>query len=229
VARSFDGTTSRITGTLAEAVPTDADYTIGGWFFPTTTGEGANGTLLSLYLAGNAGIVGAVRFATGTDFKGVFVHSVTNADTTTSGAPVATGQWNAVFCTYRASDQTLRIYHGDLDTPVAETAYTAQISGVGTPTTGGVNVIVGNQSTQIWTHNGRIESPFIVPWEMTVPEMERFRHGDMSVLYERGNPAFHGWFEPGPGVVDLAKRTPLTQSSVTVIEPPPVALSWGHE
>lgn len=229
MARSFNGTNSRITGTLASAFTSDADWTVGAWFFPTNNGEGNNGALMTIWTAANAAILGAWRFATGTNFRGIVVHSTTFAETTTSGNPVATGQWNALFCTYRASDKTVRIYVGDLDTAVAEASYSAQTAGVGTPTANPVNIILGNNETQAWTHNGRMESPFIVPWEMTVPEMERFRHGDMSVLYERGSPAFHGWFEPGPGVVDLAKRTPLTQSSVTVIEPPPVALSWGHE
>jgi len=228
VAKDFNGTTSRITGTLASALNADADFTVGGWFFPDTTGEGTNGSLLALHTAAAGPIVFVGRFATGTDFKAIVVHSTTNADTTTSGNPVATGQWNAVFITYRASDNTCRIYVGDLDTPVAETAYTAQTAGVGTPTAGGVDVVVGNQAALTWTHDGRIEDPFIVPWEMTVAEMERFRHGDRSVLYERGTPTFHALLEST--AVDLAPaRTALTESSVTTAEGPPVARSWGHE
>jgi len=228
VAKDFNGTTSRITGTLASAFTSDADWTVGAWFFPTNNGEGNNGTLMTIWTAANAAILGAWRFATGTNFKGIVVHSTTNADTTTSGNPVATGQWNALFCTYRASDKTVRIYVGDLDTAVAEASYSAQTAGVGTPTANPVNIILGNNETQAWTHNGRMESPFIVPWEMTVPEMERFRLGDMGVLYERGTPTFHALLEST--AVDLAPaRTALTESSVTTAEGPPVARSWGHE
>lgn len=229
MAKDFNGTTSRITGTLASALDADADFTVGGWFNPDTTGEGTNGALLSLYTAADAAIVLALRFATGTNFKAILVHATTSADSVTTGNPVATGQWNAVFATYRASDNTMRIYVGDLDTPVAEVSYGTQTVGVGTPTAGGVNVIVGNNSGQTWTHDGRIESPFIVPWEMRLDEMERFRHGDMSVLYERATPpTFHASLQST--AVDLAPaRTALTESSVTAAENPPVALSWGHQ
>lgn len=220
--RDFNGTTSTLTGTLA-ASPS-GDYTLGAWANPDNAGESSNGALLFVHSAGTART--SFRCATGLNLIAFQVHATTNASTTTSGTPLTTGEWQALFATYRASDKTVRIYRGDQDSPVAELSYGTQTAGVGTVTTA-TSFVVGNNSIASTTWDGRIEQSFIVPWEMTVDEMERYRLGDMSVLYDHGKPSLHATL--AAGLVDLSGNSlALTATALTPGESPPVALSWAH-
>lgn len=223
MAKDFNGTTSRIEGTIA-AYPA-GDYTLGAWVLPDTTGEANNGGVLFLHAATSTRMTW--RCATSQDFLVAQTHVTTTALSQTSGTPLVLGEWQVLFATYRASDLTLRLFRGDLDSAPAELSYTSQTAGVGAVTTG-TGLVVGNNAIQTITWDGRIEDPFIVPWEMTLAEMERFRQGDRAVLYERGAPTFHGLLETT--AVDLSpSRIALTETSVSTVEGSPVARSWGHE
>lgn len=58
----------------------------------------------------------------------------------------------------------------------------SQIVGVG------VDGKVGNKWSTDNNFPGVVAQPFIVPWQMTLDEAERYRQGDWNVLYEHGLP-----------------------------------------
>lgn len=173
MARDFDGANSRIVSTVT-ALAT-GDWTIGAWVLPDTTGEGAVGAIAHGEQAGT--LHQRFRINTNNRLTANQNHATQQAASQSFDA-LTLGLWWAVFATYRASDQKIRLFYGGLDAAVIETsAYLAQTAGTGARTAGGNQFVVGNNNAQTVTWDGAIERAFMDAREWTVDEMELFRQG----------------------------------------------------
>lgn len=184
MARTFDGIDDTVTSTITG--PSDGDWTQGCWFYAVGGGEGSIGSPMFGHVGGAARTVWRFTGA-GLTLVTSQVYSTTNAQVTGSRA-YPLNAWQCVFSVHRGSDNSLHQFWGTLANPVTEDTYSATQSGVGTYTSGATTLVVGNNAANSSTWNGRIERPFWVPWEMTIGEMERFRQGSVSVLYDHGKP-----------------------------------------
>lgn len=228
MSRDFDGADDKLAVSGATAADTGS-WTIGMWVNLDGAGEGNAG---NFFVTSNATQRLRIDGVTGT-FAALQSSTTVSAERRSSKT-IIDGKWYCIFGTYRNSDRTCHVYWGDLATAVAEsTGGAVNNTGTGTRNTGATTYNIGNNAGTTATCDGRIERALFLPWEMTVDEMERFRHGDMSVAYDHGQP-YGVWPLTSPTVSqneDLSGHGyNLTESGgLAVAEGPPVPISWGEK
>lgn len=175
MARTFNGTTDLIAATVVDIG--SSDFTMGAWVKASSAGEGSTGIILNLDTA-DANTRCRLRIAASTLGLNAFVTmGTTAATTTTANSLVVTGTWQLAICTYTVADLKLRIYLGNLSTPVAECSYTTQTAGAGTFGTGRTNMTIGNNRAANGTWAGDICNAFYTARLWSLDEMEAFRQG----------------------------------------------------
>ena len=225
MSRLFDGVDDQTLGTITAIA--DSDWTMACWVYPLSAGEGSNGRLMSTYISGDTAAqvfrMGGVTLP----LRAVQLHATTNA-TSVSVETLATSAWSLAIATYRASDNTMRIFIGTLSAAVVECTYSTQTAGVGTFTTGGVDIRLGCRSTTDETFDGRIGPSVFDNREWTIPEMERFRSGLFPAPRSTVK-AFYPLMSPTAAQAEdlSASGAHLTVTGATVAENPPVAFRWG--
>lgn len=179
MARDFDGVDDIIAGTITAMA--DGDWTAGAWINADTAGEGNLGRIIQVDDGAGAHFV-AFSLGAGPVARCAFAYTTTNALALSSTA-VTAAVWTLNIATHRASDNTVRLYIGTIATAMAEAAYTTQTAGVGTFDAVSTKAEIGNITDTSRTFDGRIHVPFLVPRELSVDQMEQFRLGDWSVLW----------------------------------------------
>lgn len=224
MALDFNGTTSKLAGTIT-AVDTGS-WTMGCWVLFDSAGESSSGNLINIQ---SGGVLRQDLFLDGalTTLRTRQRYGTTTANSV-ANQTFSTGTWYCLFSTFRSSDSKIRIYFGTTSSDVAEVAYTTQIAGVGTRSTGGTDCVIGNNTGQTVTHDGRLERVFFTNVELGLADMENYRQGDRFVAYD--STAAQRFILPltSPNAVaeDLSGRdVAFTPTAVTAIEGPPVP--WG--
>lgn len=227
MALDFDGVDDQTVATITAL--TDADYTLIAWVNADTAGESNNGFIMcgqtattprnTLYMA-TASLQwgGEQRYGT-TD---------ATAYTTTSNVLTA-GVWACVALVHRASDNTLYLYQGDLDTPMADVSAN-QVAGVGTFTGSGTNLRLGCRDTTVRTFNGRIGPCCMDQTEWPLAKMEAFRLGrlpiptdSMRALYLLDSSVATQYYDMSGDGATLT----MGASAPVWADNPPVGFRWG--
>lgn len=222
MSRDFNGTTDILTGTIAAL--TDGDWSMGAWIFPDDEGEAGSGVVIRTE---TAGVVQQVLQINDVALHIVAIqdYNTTDASSTTSGT-LTVGQWALLVATHRGSDNKIRVYLGDLATPIAEMAYTTQTAGVGTFQANGTAAYVGSRSAGTQTFDGRIAHAFVTNAELSIDDMEMFRLGDYSALYRSTTvPNFLLPLETTANR-DLARGVAFTATGTAFGEDPPIAAGF---
>lgn len=233
MARDFDGVNDVVSYTLS-AHFVESTFTIGAWIKPRTVGATTGriyGDLAVGFFLSDGG-----AFPT----KGLgLVHNCTGATTlicTSSANAWAANEWRCVFATFLAGTALPRTDYGLFSGSLASSVASVGVNGTGSAdgtaplVAPGTTSCVGNMPALTRTFDGAIERFFAVPWVMTVDEMERFRLGDISVIYTRGTPVI---FAPlnsptAAQAEDLSGRGYLgSVTGALAAEGPPVPFNWG--
>lgn len=222
MARDFNGTTSKITGTITAA--DSGDWSIGAWFNIDGTGEGSSGVLFAAQDAGTFRNQ-AVQLNSSSRLNGTQRYTTTSA--TAQGLVISTGTWYCAVITFRASDSTVRIYSGTLAAAMVESSYATQQVGVGTRSTSGTTATLGNDVGAFITWDGRIEHGFFTARELSLDEMERFRQGDFTAILGTELRFYTPLTSPDATIAeDLSGNgIAFTSTSAAVAEGPPIP--WG--
>lgn len=228
MARQFDG----IDDVIAAAITAmdSGDWTIAVWVNPTSAGEGSGGVFVQIETSGG-GIRQRFRFpVAGRTVQALqsYTGGAGNAVTTTTNT-LPTAAWSLVVATFRASDKMCRVYIGDLDSPMVEASYSAQVAGGTTRGTAGTVANIGNNSATSATQVGSLGQVAIAAREWSLDEMEAFRLGVRPV----NSGAMRGfWPLDSPTAAqaeDLSGNGANgTVTGAVVSEDPPVPLGWGE-
>lgn len=223
MARDFNGSTSRITGTVT-AINT-GDWTIGAWMNADGLGEGSNGQILAAESGGsnrqNVRVLNTNAVVVNQNYSTTAAQSVSNNSVWTTGVDTC------VIATFNTSDVKSRIYIGTRTTAMAEVSYASgPTAGVGTRGTGGTQLGIGDHNAADRSFDGRLSRVFLVPRLLTADEMERFRLGDWLVPLEGGTPRVYALLDSANAAFDIAQQVTLTETSTANAEDPPIP--WGH-
>jgi hypothetical protein len=203
---------------------TTGDWTMGGWYNPVDAGgsnigfmqgqaNGSNpGTIVQRYQIGAAGLT----------VSATLIFNTTNAVSTTSTTMTANA-WNCVIVTYTSSDKTLRIYMGTLASAMAQASYGTQTAGVGTANSNGTTLIIGDRQQADFDFNGKIARVFATQRVLSADEMERFRQGDWTALWNgTTTPLYYFPLDSANNSQDIVNQIVATVSGPTYSneEPP---------
>lgn len=232
MSRSFDGVDDVINLSNLSAF---TDWSMFAWVYPLSRGEGGgagssdnarimaiNAEVRALFWVGDDG-------AGGIYLQGRQGYATTPADATSSTL-LPLNQWSFVACTFTLADVTTRLYLGDVDTPVAECAYTSQVAGVGTRDTTLTDVCIGNRgpASLIRTWDGRITRAGFLAGVASLPQLERLRLGAHPV--QQGGLRFYLPLDSPTAATarDLSGNgNNGTVSGCTVAEDPPIPSVWS--
>jgi hypothetical protein len=195
-ALDFDGVNDYVTGTIT-AVDTGG-WTMLGWHYADTTGEGELGTIMS---TGKGGVpvgqgLGVAGF--GLNIYGVSQRFATQ-DAYEQFSGLDTGAWRCVAATQDGSTTGSNgtAYEGAEAAVMAALTTFGNQAGTGARDTGLVSAYIGNYSDGSQTWDGRLAYLAFVPRVMTLLDVERFRRGDWSVLWDQAPPRFFVTFAGG--------------------------------
>jgi hypothetical protein len=206
-----------------------AAWTMGAWIRPDSIGE-SSGRIMSIW-NGSAETHQFTLYSGGGGFNlsGSVLKSSTSIFAVSTTNVWAASEWRCMFFMWNASGLALGdcdLLVGSLTAAVASvgTTGTTSAGGVGTIIAGGTTLHVGNRSATDRSFDGRIARPFIVPWLMSVPEMEAYRLGSVGVLYAHGAPVV---FHPYATAVDMSGNARNgTITGAVAAEGPPVPMRW---
>ncbi|TXH12537.1 MAG: hypothetical protein E6R03_12780 [Hyphomicrobiaceae bacterium] len=219
-ARHFDGTNDYVRDQSFTVIDSGS-WSMGLWYWQDDA-PGANETLVELLNSGSGGVVQWLYTLANGNIQCRQLYATTSA-LVNATAP-ATGVWNCAVGTYDSGSKTCSLFLGDVDSPMAEPSYSTDTSGVGTRSTGGNYAGIGcnpNSATGR-PFDGKIAVAFCVPWEMDQSDAEKFRSGDLRILWRNGVPRFVVLFSEN-GAYDLANPTNAwTISGAVDAEGPPV-------
>jgi hypothetical protein len=228
MARDFNGTTDGLSGTVTAM--DSGGWSIGCWYNADTTGEGELGTLIDVSDGARADGLTLRCAGFGLNLLGlsmaVGASSATDMFTQTATGKFVTGSWQ---CVVGASDGSntaanSHIYTGDTAAVMGETTPNSTQNGTGSRLTGVTNALVGKETAGASTFDGRVAFAFAVPFQMTADEAERFRQGDLSVLYRDGTqPRFILPLDSPNNAIDLANQLTFTVTGATYAEQPPIS------
>jgi hypothetical protein len=228
LALDFDGVDD-ITAATISSINAVA-WTMGAWINPDDIGETA-GRIFSIW-NGSAETHQFPLYSGGGGFNLVVnrLKSTTALFGVSTANAWAASEWRCVFATWDGSGDGLADFDllvGSLTAAVASvgTTGTTSAGGTGTVTAAGTTLHIGNNSATTRSFNGRIARPFIVPWKMTVPEMEAYRLGSVGVLYAHGAPVV---FHPYATAIDVSGNAANgTVTGAVAAEGPPVPFRWA--
>lgn len=224
MARSFNGTTDKIQGTVTAA--DSGDWTIAAWIKPATAGEGSVGRVLQIETSGGTRI--QTCYFDGGISGLLFEQMRGGAQTAASETNVNwLNVWAVAVGCYRASDSLIRIYRGTLSSAMAEATYGVQRAGDGARTTGGTVAVIGNNAAASGTWNGLIGPVCFDVREWTLDEAEAFRQGRFPVS-DGAMRLFCPLDSPTVSQAeDLSGNgVAFTATGTTLAEDPPVPLGW---
>jgi hypothetical protein len=220
LALDFDGADDVVTATVVD--PATTAFTFGAWINPDTIGETTGrifdvGAQYVWYLYNVDGAVSFIRGAATTNLQCV----------SASAAWVAT-EWRCVFLRWDGggnarTDYTM--YAGSLSAAVASVGVSETGSSDGSgATTSATAMYWGNRAAGDRAFDGRVARPFIVPWQMSLAEMDAYRLGSVGVLFAHGRPRV---FLPYASAKDLSGTGAHgTVTGAVAAEGPPIPMRW---
>lgn len=208
--RDFNATTSVIEATVTAF--TSTGWTGGAWVYPDSTGEN------------NAAAVFSVRSGTQlrqqircvnnpNSFWAEQALATTNATCSSATNSLITSQWQLIIGKYDDSAKQVRLYWGDIDTPMAEMSYQAgPTTGSGAMSGTNTNWRLGNQATAS-TWDGMIAEVFLHNSVWATEKMERYRLGFRDMLAEGTNVIYWPLTELASTDVCRSRYSPIISSS----------------
>lgn len=231
MSRLFGGasTTDRLSSGSAGAWGASAaPWSVGMWTKVTTYATGrtfvAGGTTQSTAQGLQSGASTAQRFGC------IWINTTTTMRfEVTAGS---TGVWQCVVAvlTDNITASNNKMYLGAPATPMATATHQVDTNGVGTSSSSG-QVQIGKSGTATTGINAAIMAAFVVPWAMTADEVERYRQGDLSVLWRGGLPSFMvPMFGGSAALRDMGNTVQnLTSTGAPADgEDPPISFGFGR-
>jgi hypothetical protein len=206
-----------------------SSWTIGGWFYPVTAGGSNIGTMIAI--ENGATQQQFLRFSNGSLTVNAQCAHSTSAATSTSNSVAVANAWNCLIATYNSSDKKVRLFFntGVGGAMQEDGSYNVQTAGSGTMTTGATTAQIGDRQLSGFDFDGKIGSVFAVNRLLSVDQMEMFRTGDWSALWDGTTvPSFYLPLNSANNAQDIANQITFTVTGPTYSsENPPTSQGGG--
>jgi hypothetical protein len=198
----FNATTSTIDGGTSGYAKADSPWSCAVWAKWDGAGEGSAGVF---FAADTSALIFRLNGAS-TSIRVRQVTGSTSADIITSAPSFSTGVWYCLIATYDGPLGRCHLWYGTETDRMQECTYSTNTAANAAATTWAERVYVGSDSGAARTFDGRLLHAACLDWVMDRDEMERYRTGDLSVLFARGKPRLYFTLSDTHALVDSSRR-----------------------